>query len=102
MNTTEIPKGITKEEIHRVLAIKLALDTLVANGIMPDVDMDVQKTDKYIDRWFNVTEHATMCITNEEGESPHLADVIELWSGDDDTDIETFSADDLWSMLRNN
>lgn len=92
----EIPEGFTRTEIEETIKLWEALEILVENDVMPDVDMDVQQTDIYTDRWFNIGL-PMFCITNKEGEKPHLADVVELWDGENE--IETYSIADLREML---
>lgn len=94
----EIPKGFTKQDILKIMKMWGAIDILVRANIMPDIDMAVEDNDPYIDRWFNVLSDgrtANMCITNHKGHKPHLADVVELWDGSNDTDIDSFTIEDL-------
>ena len=94
----EIPEGFTRNEIENVVKVWDALDRLVINGVMPDVEMDVTHNDIYTDRWFRIG-NAEFVITNEDGEKPHLADVITLYPADIDLDCEETCVDSLREML---
>lgn len=94
----ELPNGVTKAEIAGIVATWNYLNTEVENGNMPDVPMDITTTDDiFTDRWFRIA-NANYCITNEEGEKPHLADVIELYDIDDEL-FEGYTVDDLKKCL---
>lgn len=77
----EIPLGFTRNEIENVVKVWDALDRLVINGVMPDVEMEVTQYDNYTNRWFRIG-NAEFVITNEEGQMPHLADSITLFLDD--------------------
>lgn len=94
----EIPKGFTKYDIEHIVNVWDGINASVNAGIMPRLDMAVENNDPYIDRWFNVFSDGRtvdMCITNHENEKPHLADVVDLWDGSNDTDIENYTIEDL-------
>ena len=94
----EIPEGFTRNEIENIVKVWDALDRLVINGVLPDVEMEVTYNDIYTDRWF-IIGNAEFVITNEEGEKPHLADAITLYPADIDLDCEECTIDDLREML---
>lgn len=94
----EIPEGFTRTEIEETIKLWEALDILVTNGVMPAVEIDVTHNDIYTDRWFRIG-CAEFVVTNEEGESPHLGEVLALYSTDYDLDYETYDIDDLREML---
>lgn len=98
----EIPTGFTKHDILKIVETWNAINILVRANIMPDIDMAVEDNGPYIDRWFNVLNDgrtADMCITNLKGEKPHLDDVIDLWDGSNDTDLKTFTIQDLREIV---
>lgn len=95
----EIPEGFTRNEIEETVKLWEALDVLVKNDVMPNVEMDVVHQDHYIDRWFRIG-NAEFALTNEKWDKPHLGDAITLYPVNIDLDCEECTITDLREMLR--
>lgn len=90
----ELPKGITKAELAGILATWIYLKNDTDNGIMPDVEMtDIREDGEFRDKWFHIG-NADYCLTSENGENEHLADIIDIYDADGEID-EGWTTDDI-------